>query len=86
MAKKDESINCHWMFINLQEHGNHLKGISKYDQAFLEELDVNSIKNTDLQLAAIVDYAQERKLPYKIVVSKKGMTEIKEVYNPNKIK
>lgn len=86
MAKKDELINCHWMFINLQEHGNNLKGLSKYDQAFLEELDINSIRNTDLQLSAIVEYAQERKLPYKIVVSKKGMTKIKEVYNPNKIK
>lgn len=87
MPKKDESKTAHWMNIHFKDNGGTgLKGVTKYDTAFLEEIDINSIKNTDLQISTIVEFCQTKKLPYRVMLMGKQLKDNKLIYEPGKIK
>ncbi len=84
MAKKKETPS-HWDIIHFRDAGGKgLKGITKYDTAFLEEFDLLGIKNTDLQLASIKDFSLAFKLPYRIVLTGRNLKENIIVYEPGR--
>lgn len=85
MSKKDNKPG-HWYNLHFKDMGGSLKGVTKYDTTFLEELDIKSIKNTDLQIATITEFAQQKKLPYRIVVSGRGLKEVQVIYDPKIVK
>jgi hypothetical protein len=83
MESKDKSDKkpCHFDIIKLTDkNGLGLKGVSKYDQAFLEELEIHKLKNTDLALKTIADFCNERKLPFKVMLTGKNLTDQKIIY------
>ncbi len=86
MAKKKETPS-HWDIIHFRDAGGKgLKGITKYDTAFLEEFDLLGIKNTDLQLASIKDFCQQYKVNYRIILVGKNLRDNKVIYDPKIIK
>jgi hypothetical protein len=59
-----------------------LKGVNRYAQAFLEELEVHKLKSTDKCIQTLKDYAIERKLVYRLIIEAKDGKELEVIYDP----
>jgi hypothetical protein len=80
MTDKDKKP-CHFDVLRFNDKaGLGLKGINKYDQCFLEELEIHKLKNTDLALKTLSDYCTERKVPYKLMLTGANLTDSKVIY------
>lgn len=78
-----ESKLCCWSVIRLINKGGlGLKGINKYDLAFLEEFELNKLGNTDAAINALRQACTSFKFPYRVILQDKDLTEIKVIYEP----
>jgi len=89
MPKEDNDTkkSYHWKHIKFKnKNGKGLQGISKFDNAFLEELNINKLNNTDLQLIVIREFCHNHRPPYEIIFMNNSGEENKTLYSPSKMK
>lgn len=83
---KDKELNkCYFSVLRFKDKaGLGLTGMSKYDQVFLEELEVHKTKNTDLAKQMLSEFCLKNKLPYKLQLIGKDLADIITIYEPKR--
>jgi hypothetical protein len=78
---KDDNKPCHFNILKFKVNsGLGLKGLTRYDQIFLEELELHKLKNTDLALKTLADYCTDKKLNYKLMLVGTRLEDTKIIY------